>query len=293
MTKRVRFHLDDPVPLPVHRPRKSSFPESSILVHRPATSASGVRARTRTTSQLAIKTNLPSSPLHVSLPSLNKSLTTSKTPTSASPPKSPKSSTHKGLHFPFHFPSHLFSSIPSFVSHLNSGTDLRLHHLLTFWPSFYPGIDFDVSFPASTAIAPKHSAHTLLEPATNPPVTSMVIQHPKLVWDIVATPHTPSSFFNGKHRPGREFVSVLDVLSAIYHTLRVPIDHSEYARIEPRAQTRVNAAYYARCDRIADPVARRTESERGVRRVDFLTGMNLFEGLTGPRDGNRWDLRVS
>lgn len=174
------------------------------------------------------------------------------------------------------------------LQHEPSLGKLRLHILLAFSPFMKPSMEYDLSLPPTTLTAP-YAAHALLEPATNPPVSSLTITCPHLKWPIFVSFSPQSPFQAGS------YVSVLDVLTTLHHTLRTAVHPAEYEALPTQDATQnVNTAYFNRCRHIFDPAARKTEALKGVKRVDFLMGRNRFLGLSGTSmDSNVWELNVS
>lgn len=166
-----------------------------------------------------------------------------------------------------------------------SGTNrIRLHALLAHSPhNFYPTIDYDLlSRPSNVFINhPAFNVYTLLEPATNPPLPFMTIISPYLKWPFII------------HATNSRFVSISDVLSVLYHTLRVNITSSEFHSLRSQKdQRRVTAAYEDRYRHIRDPRGREEEKRKGIKRVDFLMGQTRFMGLTWEAPGI-WVLKTS
>jgi hypothetical protein len=91
------------------------------------------------------------------------------------------------------------------------------------------------------------------------------------------------------------FVTVGDVLDAIYRSLRANVSAAEYHTLPSRkAMDRVSSAYELRCQRIRDHRASSEERRRGLRRVDLLMGLTKFMGLSRTSSGEDvWLLNVS
>ena len=111
-------------------------------------------------------------------------------------------------------------SLPPGRNHQRNNPDpIHMHSLLRL--SSPPPINYDITLPPSTISTHHHSLpmRSLSQPATNPPVHSLTIVTQHLPWTI-AIPATASA--NGK------FVTVSDVLGAIYRTHRANIPSAEY-----------------------------------------------------------------
>jgi len=93
------------------------------------------------------------------------------------------------------------------------------------------------------------------------------------------------------------YVSVLDVVHALYRGLRMAVHPVEYEALPTvEATANVNEAFFSRCNKIVDKKARQEEHAKGVKRVDFLMGRNRFLGLSkqSNRNGSTvWELNVS
>ncbi|KAJ7818621.1 hypothetical protein B0H14DRAFT_2204512, partial [Mycena olivaceomarginata] len=119
------------------------------------------------------------------------------------------------------------------------------------------------------------SSARLLEPAVYPPLPLISLVTPHLPWTL-AVPTT-----NGK------YVTVSDVLSALYCALRVGATPGEFAALRTEELiSRVGAAYVRRCERLRGQsrsgCAR--EQAEGVKRVDFLLGYTTFCGIVPTAD---------
>jgi hypothetical protein len=112
----------------------------------------------------------------------------------------------------------------------------------------------------------------------------MTITSRSLPWTIKVIPSGKSAF-----------VTVSDVFDAIYRSLRVNMTEPEFAQIRSvDAQRRVNDAYRRRYKLLSDPNVYNEEKRQGLRRVDFLSGMVSFAGLSMTKQGpDVWELSVS
>lgn len=151
---------------------------------------------------------------------------------------------------------------------------MRLHALLTH--AYDPAVNYDLKCPPSTISThhPSLSTHTLSDPATSPPRSKITIVSPHLPWlFVIQSGHT-------------DFVSVSDVLSALYHNLRINVTSKEFiSLLTPRDQQYVTAAYDDRCKELRDLRMREDEKQQGIKRVDFLMGQTRFMGLTSSGSG--------
>ncbi|KAF7297066.1 hypothetical protein MIND_00939400 [Mycena indigotica] len=188
---------------------------------------------------------------------------------------------------------------------------IHLHVLLAFTPfANVPPIAFDVSLPPHTQLQ-QNLTPAYLEPATHPPLSCLVLHCRRLAlafpypisgddWTIPVVPLT---------QPTTGIVCVLDVLRAIYVSLRTSVLRAEYETfrattigdsVKPTSatmttRTEVDSAYFARCKFISDPHLRRAEELKGVKRVDVLCGKTRFLGLSGPLEAGPgvWELNLA
>jgi hypothetical protein len=116
------------------------------------------------------------------------------------------------------------------------------------------------------------------EPATTPALSKLQIVHPLLLWRIDAQPTQRS-------RSGSFYVSVLDVLMALYTSLKRQVTVEEfhtYGRSYggPGIQRRAIQAYEERCRKSTySPNGEEEERRKGLRRVDILAEKTRFVGL--------------
>ncbi|TFK70733.1 hypothetical protein BDN72DRAFT_856702 [Pluteus cervinus] len=153
-----------------------------------------------------------------------------------------------------------------------------------------PILDFDVKYHPSTIITSPNLRSgsgsfypRFDEPATTPPVPYMKLVSPYLgsKWAIRI-----------QASPGR-FVTVNDVLYAIYKDVNLAIAKADIDVLSLRDQEKVVKAYGKRCNSIKDPKAASRERASGVRRVDFLNGRTSFVGLSPSEYGPTvWSLHL-
>ncbi|EAU89383.2 hypothetical protein CC1G_11079 [Coprinopsis cinerea okayama7 len=105
----------------------------------------------------------------------------------------------------------------------------------------------------------------LNSPATQPSVTSLAITCDLLLasWTIEAR--------------NSLFVTISDVLRAVYVALHVPIKTSEWDTLSRKQQDRIHEAFQRRCRLAIDPA--QCEAA-GVMRIDYLGHHTLFGGLS-------------
>ncbi|TFY63875.1 hypothetical protein EVJ58_g2983 [Rhodofomes roseus] len=108
----------------------------------------------------------------------------------------------------------------------------------------------------------------LAEPATHPGLPSLTIICDMLPWSITITPSRT------------HFVSVGDVLHALYRMLRLAVTETEVGVLPPDTRVRVHSAFHARHKMLPDARSRAEEKQKGVKRVDFLMDLRRFAGLS-------------
>ncbi|KAJ7767515.1 hypothetical protein DFH07DRAFT_808771 [Mycena maculata] len=194
------------------------------------------------------------------------------------------------VHFPpTPSPSYTVTSLPSSYGPVTPPQNTYLpmtgmpaiHPVLEF-TGCAPPLSFDVTLPVQNVKPSTNifSPNILYENATAPAVASLVITHPRLLWDITIRPS------EGK------CVRVCDVLSGIYTSLRQQASGTDYESLPSHtAKSEVTAAFARRWMRIPDPAAKSVEKSKGLKRVDFLGSTVTFGGLSRSQSGpNYWNL---
>ncbi|TDL25343.1 hypothetical protein BD410DRAFT_636326 [Rickenella mellea] len=157
-----------------------------------------------------------------------------------------------------------------------SSPQTRMHPLLAY-NRHQPTIAYDViRTPNHASIFDPStnspiSSHMLNLPATSPPTTQLTLSSSRLPWLIVVTPQTSP----------QHAITNLDVLQAIYATLRVAASKEEWKSLGhgSDAQRRITDAYERRCSRSGG------DWQNGVRRSDWLAGRTMFVGIESMSDG--------
>lgn len=227
---------------------------------------------------------------------------------------------------------------------------LQLHALLEFSSTRGPAIRWDlVDIPSSLTLlassrgsrrlSSSHSGHDqhrfLDEPATVPTTSTMTITSPHLPWIIRVYPSSPDSPISPDYSPAsslssfdssrapppppssrNSYITVRDVLTELYLTLRKQISQSDYVMLpSERDRERAGKAYKRRYRRLLSgsstpsgeapgrhgrawktQVDREREYEEekagGLRRVDFLMEKTRFGGISKGRSTEEWVLHV-
>ncbi|KAJ7219665.1 hypothetical protein B0H12DRAFT_1152679 [Mycena haematopus] len=133
------------------------------------------------------------------------------------------------------------------------------------------GIDIDFASPRTSteSNAAWDDIHLSRAPATSPALPSLTIESPQLPWVITA------------HPSGRvdRFLTVADVIVAIWDTLRLQVNEEQFEDWE--MMTRSHRA-------------KRSGYRRGMTRLDLLQGKTRFVGLSESTTGcDNWVLEVA
>ncbi|KAF8724432.1 hypothetical protein AX14_008826 [Amanita brunnescens Koide BX004] len=152
---------------------------------------------------------------------------------------------------------------------------IRLHYLLRYhleqnqrapihWDMHNPPTSARYHFPRMLPIAAL-SSEDLEMPATEPSVISL-----RIICDVYSydSPIVARNFSG---------VTVHDVLFAIYKTLQIQINPTEWSDFRPKQQGRIKHVFEGRRQRLEDPSAASSASVKGI---DTLLYHTLFGGLT-------------
>ncbi|KAJ7729831.1 hypothetical protein DFH07DRAFT_849512 [Mycena maculata] len=205
------------------------------------------------------------------------------------PGKHVRFSTQNTFHSPSTPPTSTYANLPGptpYAPH-RSYTDSaaakgRAHNLIAFSDS--PLLNYDISLHPSMISTHHHgvSSASMLEPAVYPPQTTITISTPHLPWSISV------SASNGR------YVTVSDVLAALYRSLRVNVTSAEFNALgSQKLMRRATAAYTNRYTRFKGHGGYAEEKQQGVKRVDFLMGCTQFRGVSPTSSADVWRLHVS
>ena len=165
-------------------------------------------------------------------------------------------------------PPHAFSPViphkngPHFVP--TSPAPPSLHDLL----ADPHGVRLDIAFPPHPEWLRIRHSHLAMA-ATHPPAKVMKIVAAGLPWCTIVEPTTTSS----------PFVTVLDVLHALYTNLHKPIKQAEFDAVSHSYRDSISKAWHHRLDKIPSHSDKKVEKGRGVRRMDFLLGKTCVKRL--------------
>ncbi|KAH7908536.1 hypothetical protein BJ138DRAFT_1174138 [Hygrophoropsis aurantiaca] len=196
---------------------------------------------------------------------------------SSSGPLTPPQNEFKLLYSPSKIPA---SPLPSgFVA---------IHPLLAFDPFVQP-TPYILAQPPHTI---KYTS-ALAESATTPPLPRLTLLSPALPWALVIDANTDADGKVGAK--GMGFVTVWQVLEALYRFLRRPVTTAEYASLPSDvARAHVGEAFHARWSSVRGKDESREEYSKGVKRVDFLMEKLRFMGLSCTKQGpDVWTLNVA
>ncbi|KAF8192250.1 hypothetical protein K438DRAFT_1675147 [Mycena galopus ATCC 62051] len=164
----------------------------------------------------------------------------------------------------------------------SSAANARAHNLVASADA--PLLNFDITLHPSAITTHFNgvSSGGFLEPAVYPPqpTISIVTQH--LPWTITVAAS------NGR------YVTVSDVLNALYRSLRANVTASEFSALgTQKLKRRATEAYTHRYMRLQGHRGYAEEKKQGVKRVDFLMGCTKFRGLSPTSTPDVWRLHVS
>ena len=219
--------------------------------------------------RFAYKLNIFHSPPPPETPALSFSSTIP----SSSEPITPPSVTRSIPYVPSYAPAK--SIMPS----LRYDPPVRPHSYLDM-----SGVTWDLRDDQSAASSKHHpiSSRALCEPATNPPLPFLAISSSRLPWTIKV------------YASNNSFVTVEDVLSSIYRSLRFNLTPLEFNTFTPTDQRRATRAYKQRYDRQRSIRVYEKEKCGGMKRVDFLRGHTQFLGISNDgRQSEQWHLHVT
>ncbi|KAJ7182512.1 hypothetical protein C8R43DRAFT_6498 [Mycena crocata] len=163
-----------------------------------------------------------------------------------------------------------------------SVANARAHQLLASSDS--PMLKYDISLHPSLISTHYQgvSSARFAEPAVYPPQHTISIVTPHLPWSITVA------------ASNARYVTVSDVLNALYRTLRVNVTPAEFHALgSHKLMRRATAAYVHRYTRLKGHRGYAEEKQQGVKRVDFLMGCTKFRGLSATGAPDAWRLHVS
>ena len=164
------------------------------------------------------------------------------------------------------------------------GISARLHPILVAQPA--PAISYDLTLPPDTMAPLKFAIpkDIQMQQAASPPLPFLEIVCPELPWRITVYPSSK----------GTKGVTVGDVFSTLYRSLRTNVTKQEFALAPSDAhRAAVTAAFHERVARM-HPSMREVEHAKGLKRVDFLGARKHFSGLVPAKDGaGSWTLLVA
>lgn len=158
----------------------------------------------------------------------------------------------------------------------------RAHSLISTCPELPLRYDLSLYPPTLSTHYADLSSAIFLESAVYPPQPAITLTTPYLPWSIIA----PAS--------NTGYVTIADVLNAIYHTLRVNVTQGEFEALRTdKLMRRVSAAYKQRCERLRGHHGYAQARAEGVKRVDFLMGYTEFQGIAPTAAPDVWQVAIS
>ncbi|KZV87467.1 hypothetical protein EXIGLDRAFT_723687 [Exidia glandulosa HHB12029] len=142
-----------------------------------------------------------------------------------------------------------------------------------------PVLHFNLAFSSSyarlsTSSTPLSSSHRHAL-ATSPPTSRLRIRSQMFPWPIEIVESAP-----------RAGVRVGNVLDGLSKGLWYPLSAHEYASLDARNKSKIDAAYQTRVGRT--PGA----AKQGILRLDWLQGHTMFQGLAPTRESGTWALML-
>jgi hypothetical protein len=191
------------------------------------------------------------------------------------------SPTHSPTHAPYHSPPQPWVYTPSPIPQAHPLPFIPPAPLI---PGVYihpalsaPSLLYDVrSHPSHSN--PRLSPAVLASPASCPPLASLALRVGNLPWLFTVSP-------DAAHSPGNAFVTVQDVLLAIYVHLRTAVKADEYEAMSKSRKAEIFRAFESRVG------TDRVQRGKGLRRVDFLGGRFRTQGLVRAQSKDSvWDV---
>ncbi|KAJ7023642.1 hypothetical protein C8F04DRAFT_1133850 [Mycena alexandri] len=183
--------------------------------------------------------------------------------------------------------ANIFHSPPPPLASSSSSSAASSDGPLTPTPFYTPPLlNYDVSLHPSSISTHYRGVSTVgfLESATYPPETALTLITPHLPWAVIV------AAANGC------YVTVSDVLNAVYCSLRVNVTTVEFLTLGTnKLKHQVSEAYRRRYERLRGHRGYREEKQLGIRRVDFLMGYTKFKGISpaSGRSSDVWQLHIS
>ena len=142
-----------------------------------------------------------------------------------------------------------------------------------------PSLQYDMRYHPNQSNL-RLSPAVLAEPASSPPLASLLIRVISLPWNCTVRPDPSLS-------PASSVVTVQDVLVCLYFHLRMAVKADEYNAMGKARKVEIAQTFYRR---VRDEPAQR---EKGLRRVDCLGGHIIAQGLVRAQSkAEVWDVVV-
>ncbi|KAH6908451.1 hypothetical protein BKA70DRAFT_1279764 [Coprinopsis sp. MPI-PUGE-AT-0042] len=159
--------------------------------------------------------------------------------------------------------------------HTSSSRSAQLHRYLDA-SGGHPPIHYNLLDPPTSASRHQRSLphHSLSEPATNPPLSSLTIKSENLPWHLRIVPSSSRV----------AYVTVQDVIDQLYGTLRSNIGQSDYDRMGSAERKMAIRAYEDRYRRFRERREYEYEKAGGMKRIDMLMSRTRFIGLSRTKE---------
>ncbi|KAG6861593.1 hypothetical protein C0995_014500 [Termitomyces sp. Mi166 len=138
-------------------------------------------------------------------------------------------------------------------------------------------IHYDLRLPPENALVHPKLGRFVNDQVTEPALSSMTIICEVLPrWSITVV---ESQLGYG--------VTIMDVLHAIYRSLRTSVSEADFVQLSPDMQRRVSDAFQRRYRSITDEKVHATEKSKGLKLVDVLGEKKMFAGLRSTLQGQK------
>lgn len=153
---------------------------------------------------------------------------------------------------------------------------------------------YDVSLPAHTVSLPmtkvkSNMSDVLTQTASIPNLHLLEISHPKLAgWRMYIHARGAADPSVG----AKNFLTVGEVIWGLYANLREPVSEDAFRREPKDRQARIAQAFQQRVNRAGKKQDREQELRKGLKRIDWLEGEDMFKGFEPAPDGvgHHWRL---
>lgn len=199
-------------------------------------------------------------------------------------------------------PSWSDASLPSSTGPItppNRETELPMHSAYRAQPALSASkpegrLVYDLSLPPHTVSLPSSKANSnmrdiLMQSAAVPNLHLLEFSHPKLGKKMYIHARTSDPTTASK-----AFLTVADVMKGLYANLREPVSEKDFNKEPKERRDRITRAFLQRISRVGkkDGPEYRAERDKGLKRIDWLEGEDMFLGFEHASDGvgHHWSL---